>query len=279
MLVDSNGNPINKTALEKIREDKKKFTCFEHKDGIYSLFENTPSLHQNVTYLGEFTIHSNKKDFVYNGERYVSLWSMADAMKEDLEKLPHDPAVYDPNLRLSWRITLAISDYLQSIGLQPIENTNDEYAFLDPSGCIIFTVSFEVKEDDSGKGVVRRFSSNNATYGRAEFEDLDSAIAACNSLIASFTAGIVALGNETLSKMTEARANKFFEYTIKENNLSNISILVTDLKKKTIEMLERELKLLKGDEDSPKKISEKDLEKIKKEISNNVGKILKENLL
>ena len=96
-------------------------------------------------------------------------------------------------------------------------------------------------ERDTKKGSVIRYI-NDSSWQEANFTDLDSAIAACNSLLAGYFALTNAQSAEVLSKMTSSRASEVYNKTF---DVKTLTTYTTNAKEAAIKMLEEELKRLK----------------------------------
>ena len=76
----------------------------------------------------------------------------------------------------------------------------------------------------------------------AEFKDLDSAIAACNSIICRYCLGVHAKTTNILNEMTSSRCSQILNKTF---DINTLNVYTEDAKAKTIEYLEKELEKLK----------------------------------
>ena len=233
-----------KTALQVLKDNKEKFHYYRLKDGTrnmkYVLYKMEPSLHANTTYLGTFEIHKNRRDLIFNKGLYNIFDSMVADMEDYNKTLPFDSAIYDPMYRVNARIEMALSDYLKELGLD-FDWEKDLFVFRDIHGTVIFGLRFDVKEDTTN-GKVQRFNPQTDNWSEATFTDLETAVAACNSLISIYAGTLNAQTAKLLSGLTESRVKEVLDKSIDYNNFQ---IITEDAREKAIAFMEAELKRLK----------------------------------
>ena len=218
-----------------------KYRAIEHNGG-FLLYDNTrQGKRTNALYLGKIFLSTDGKKYVFNDDYYESVDTLVKAMEDYNATLPFDADVYNPIYRKNYKIECILHDYLCSIGFKHNHYPDGSYTLLDAYGQPIVLLVFDVKED-SEDGVVRRLIPNTDKWVEAKFHDVDSAIGACNSIIAAQCAIVNAQLVELLDKMTKHRVGEFIDMTFDIKSLSTYS---EDAKKKTIEQLEEELKRLK----------------------------------
>lgn len=218
-----------------------KYHAIEHNGG-FLLYDNTrQGKRTNVLYLGKIFLSTDGKKYVFNDDYYESVDTLVKAMEDYNATLPFDADVYNPIYRKNYKIECILHDYLCSLGFKHDYYPETRYALNDAYGQPIILFEFDVKED-SEDGVVRRLIHNTDKWVEAKFNDVDSAIGACNSIIAAQCAIVNAQLVELLGKMTKHRVGEFMDMTFDIKSLSTYS---EDAKKKTIEQLEEELKRLK----------------------------------
>lgn len=219
-----------------------KYHAIEHNGG-FLLYDNTrQGKRSNVLYLGKIFLSTDGKKYVFNDDYYESVDTLVKAIEDYNATLPFDADVYNPIYRKNYKIECILHDYLDSLGFKHSYSSSDTlYSLPDAYGQAIVLMKFDVKED-SEDGVVRRLIPNTGKWVEAKFNDVDSAIGACNSIIAAQCAIVNAQLVELLGKMTKHRVGEFMDMTFDIKSLSTYS---EDAKKKTIEQLEEELKRLK----------------------------------
>ena len=218
-----------------------KYRAIEHNGG-FLLYDNTrQGKRTNALYLGKIFLSTDGKEYVFNDDYYESVDTLVKAIEDYNATLPFDADVYNPIYRKNYKIECILHDYLCSLGFKHDYYPEKRYALNDAYGQPIVLLEFDVKED-SEDGVLRRLIPNTDKWVDAKFHDVDSAIGACNSIIAAQCAIVNAQLIELLDKMTKHRVGEFMDMTFDIKSLSTYS---EDAKKKTIEQLEEELKRLK----------------------------------
>lgn len=218
-------------------------------DGGYCLYDRTRYCKRaNAQYLGKFYLSSIGDKYVFRDEYYDDIKSLTEAMDKYNATLPFSPEIYDPTYRKSFQIEMALHDYLTEIGFKPVpwklnstRQHDSEYEIADAYGHKLITIIVEV-EFNSSKGMIRRLI-NTDSWQESPFIDLDSAIAACNSILAGYFSVVQAQLMNALNKLTTARAALVLDKHFDWKTLSSYS---EDATQKTIDYMEAELKRLKG---------------------------------
>lgn len=219
----------------------KRYQVIEH-DGGYILYDKEgKSNRANALYLGYFFISTDGNKFSFNGEYYDTVDTLIEAMNAHNSTLPFDAEIYNPMYRKHCMIEMALHDYLKSLGLA-WDFARRRYDIIDACGQPICNVSYDVKEDTTEGRVVRDI--RNGEWTEVPFTDLDSAIGAVNEILALYCISINATTMNVLNGLTSARTTQIFDKTF---SLSTLSVYTEDAKQKTIEHLEKELKILKGE--------------------------------
>jgi hypothetical protein len=217
-------------------------------DGGYCLYDrNKDHKRANAQYIGRFYISTNGTLYAFNNNYFSDTDSLIKAMDEYNATLPFSPEIYDPTYRKSFQIELALHDYLINIGFKQCpwkecstRQHDSQYEIADAYGHKLITIIVDV-EFDTSKGMIRRLI-NEDTWQECPFHDLDSAIAACNSILAGYFSVVQAQLMNALNKLTSARAALILDKHFDWKTLSTYS---EDATQKTIEYLEAELKRLK----------------------------------
>lgn len=237
----------DKILLDALGE---RYEVLEH-DGGYCLYDKErPAKRTKYKYIGKFYISSDKKQYAFNDKYYKDVESLVKAMDDYNATLPFDADVYCPMFKNSFRIEIALYDYLESLGFTTDCGMNStrgkRYIKDDCFGQCICDLTVWVK-DGTTEGVITR---NILTPDKSKefttdspFEDLDSAIASVNTILATYVASINAASMNILNKITHSRSALLLDTTFDVRNLSKF---VEDGRKKMIEVLEKELEQLKG---------------------------------
>lgn len=214
-------------------------------DGGYCLYDRKREHRRaNAQYIGRFYISTDEKKYVFNNDYYAEIADLIEAMDKYNATLPFSPEVYDPTYRKSAQIEMAIHDYLTNIGFEEAsdEPTYAKYKISDDYGHKLITILVKVDFDTSGGKVQRPI--NDDSWQECPFSDLDSAIAACNSILAGYFSVVQAQMANALGKLTSSRAALVLDKTFDWKTLTTYS---EDATQKAIEQMEDELKRLKGE--------------------------------
>ena len=237
----------DKIILDALGE---RYEVLEH-DGGYCLYDKQrPAKRSNAKYIGKFYISSNKKQYAFNDKYYKDVESLVKAMDDYNATLPFDADIYCPIFKNSYRIEIALYDYLDSLGFTKDRWTGGRrgtrYIKNDCYGQCICDLTVWV-EDGTTKGVITR---NIITPDKSKefttdspFDGLDSAIASVNTILATYVASINAASMNVLNKITHSRSALLLDTTFDVRNLSKF---VKDGRVKMIDVLEKELEQLKG---------------------------------
>ena len=238
----------DKILLDALGE---RYEVLEH-DGGYCLYDKErPAKRSNCKYIGKFYISSDKKQYAFNDKYYKDVESMVKAMDDCNATLPFDADIYCPIYKNSYRIEIALYDYLESLGFTMDRWTGgrhgSRYIKNDCYGQCICDLTVCV-DDGTTKGVITR---NILTPDKSKefttdspFDGLDSAIASVNTILATYVASIDAASMNILNKITHSRSALLLDTTFDVRNLSKF---VEDGRVKMIDVLEKELAELKGE--------------------------------
>ena len=232
----------DKNLLEALGE---RYFTIEH-DGGYCLYDKErPAKRSNYKYIGRFYVSSNKKQYVFNEEYYNDVESMVNAMDEYNSTLPFDIEIYCPLFKNSYRIECALHDYLSSLGFET-HFGRSSYFLYDCYGQTICELLVCVK-DGTTKGVITRYidspDKDKKLSTDSPFADLDSAIASVNTILATYVASVNSVAMNVLGKITNSRSSLLLDSTFDVRKMSKFT---EDGREKMIEVLEMELKYLKG---------------------------------
>ena len=239
------------------RKEKQLITTFGDRyvtienNGGYCLYDKEQKARRsNFKFLGKFYIATSKDKYVYNEETYSDIQSLIAAMEKYNATLPFDAELYDPTYRKHYLIECCLHDYLKSLGIimdTGIRNYGT-YNLSDCYGQNLCTLIYKVDEDTT-KGVLTRIipseNQNLMRYVEAPFNDLDSAIAAVNTMLATHCATINAQMINVLNTLTNSRSSLLLNKTFDVGKLTEYT---EDAKAKMIEEMEKQLALLKGEQ-------------------------------
>ena len=214
-------------------------------DGGYCLYDKTvPYNRANAAFLGKFYLSTNGTKYVFNDMYYDDAESLLKAMENWMSQQPFDRAVYDPTFRAHMRVFFVVADYLKELGFKRSDKMGykdeDIFELKDMYGFVLCEIMLSLKEDTTEGSLSRTI--NGSIWQEAKFTDFNSAIGACNSLLA---AHILPMNSQTatvLDKMTTSRASEVSTHFVDLKTLSHYS---GDAKAATIKRLEDELKRLK----------------------------------
>ena len=238
----------DKILLDALGE---RYEVLEH-DGGYCLYDKErPAKRTKYKYIGKFYISSDKKQYTFNDKYYKDVESLVTAMDAYNATLPFDVDIYCPMFKNSFRIEIALYDYLDSLGftedLWEDGRRGTRYIKNDCYGQCICDLTVWV-EYGTTEGVITR---NILTPDKSKefttdspFNDLDSAIASVNTILATYVASIDAAAINILNKITHSRSALLFDTTFDVRKMSKFT---EDGRKKMIEVLEKELEQLKGE--------------------------------
>jgi len=228
-------NSIIKTFTER-------YTCHEH-DGGYLLYDKEgESQRATALFKGKFYVSTDGKQFSFNDNYYKTVEELVTAMDEWAKTLPFNVEIYNPIFRSNYKIECAIHDYLKSLGFDMSwKHNTDAYILKDNYGKDICTFIVEVEEDTT-KGNIRHYVATDR-WVETPFNDLDSAIGACNMMLVSYCGVMNAQLTKLLSSLTSSRVGIMMDNTF---NMRKLTLTTEDAKQKTIKWLEEELERLKN---------------------------------
>lgn len=232
----------DKVLLDALGE---RYTVIEH-DGGYCLYDKERSAKRsNYKYIGKFYISSNKKQYAFGDKYYNDVESLVKAMDEYNSTLPFDIDIYNPLFKNSYRIEIALYDYLESLGFERVWEKESHFVKNDCFGQCICDLTVQVEEDTT-KGVIRRNIITSDEYRiqftDSPFTDLDSAVASVNTILVTYVASVDAAAMDILNKITHSRSALLLDTTFDVRTLSKFT---EDGRMKMIEVLEKELAELK----------------------------------
>lgn len=216
-------------------------------DGGYCLYDYKRECKRaKAQYLGQFYISNGRDKYVFHNERYENVQELVEAMDKYNATLPFSPEIYNPTNRKQYNVQCAITDYLTGIGFKYNNESKNSrfYSYSDVFGNYICEIELATVFDTS-KGFIRRkivTTDRKKMWQEAPFRDLESAIGAVNSVIASYLGIVQSQLMNTLKALTTSRAAIMITNTY---NVGDLAIYTEDATKQTIEYLETELKRLK----------------------------------
>ena len=241
---------IGKTAKvqqERLAAFGERYDCLSW-DGGYLLYDKTiPGKRANHKFCGRFYLSTQGScQYVFNDSYYDSPEDLLKAMDAYYSSLPFDAEIYNPINRKNYVIECAAHDYLISIGFICDKKgvRCDKYNYSDVYGQHICFLEVYTEFNTSKGKIKRKILSTDKieSWQEVEFTDLESAIGAINSLIASYLGIVQAQLMNSLRKLTSSRAAKVYTRTF---DASTLTTYTEEAKAKTIEFLESELRQLK----------------------------------
>lgn len=221
-----------------------RYLLIEHNGGYLLYDTEVRGRRANHQYKGKFYLSNSGKNYVFEEDHYATPEELVQAMEKWAEALPFDGEIYNPAYKKSYMIECALYDYLSSLGFVNDGYCGNHYVLRDAFDREICNITVEVEDNKSCGRLERLCSAVNSVYKtqEAKFTDLDSAIGACNTLLATYCAMINSSVVLMLSKMTKARVSEFYNKTF---DIKSLSSYTEDGRMKAIEQLEAELKRLK----------------------------------
>lgn len=236
----------DKILLDALGE---RYEVLEH-DGGYCLYDKErPAKRTRYKYIGKFYISSDKKQYAFNDKYYKDVESLVKAMDDYNATLPFDADIYCPIFKNSYRIEIALYDYLESLGFTTDRwialRSGTRYIKNDCFGQCICDLTVWVKGETT-EGVITRNiltpDKSKVFATESPFEDLDSAIASINVILATYVASINAAAMNILNKITHSRSALLLDTTF---DLRKMTKFTEDGREKMIKVLEKELAELK----------------------------------
>lgn len=223
--------------------------------GGYNIFDKeVPGKRTQYQFIGNFTI--KKGHYIFNDTEYTDSEELIKAMREYNNTQPFSPDINNPTLLESYRILCALEEYLTSVGFVAGDSYSrqTEYNLLDMYGDVLCSITIEMNNEDSTdtSGTIIRYKSNGS-WTESPFYDLKSAIAACNTLLATYVSTSLLIMLNTIKKLTTSRCS---ELLYKTYNIRTLSVITEDAKKQCIELIEKELTKLKEENDTERSTGE-----------------------
>lgn len=210
----------------------------------YCLYDKTQAGRQTVhPFIGKFSLTKDNKRYVFNENTYDSVDALVVAMEEYNKTLPFSIENYNPLYRKHVFIELCLNEYLIGLGFESKFRSYEAlYVLNDAYGETVCRLVVNTKDDTTEGSITRSISESR--WQEVPFTDLESAIAACNTLISVHCALVDAKMVSVLHGLTNARANVLMN---KVFDVKSLSIIASDAKAQAIAYLEEELKRLKGE--------------------------------
>ena len=231
-----NANKIRKTLLGNFPD---RYVLTDYQGGYCLYDKERKAPRSRYKYLGLIYLSIEDKGYVFEKEVYKDIKSLIDAIDKYNSNLPFDTDIYNPIYKASYRIQMAVHDYLESLNFKSDPYSSEIVYFLEDSyNQKIFTIHVWVNENCSG----RVFQTiNNNSQLECTFTDLWSAIGAINTIVGSYLIAFQSILAKPLKLLTSSRVN-ISEVGINWHTLEPYSSDVTD---KTIELLQSEIDKLK----------------------------------
>lgn len=224
-------------SKELINKFPERYHLIVNGDGYCLYDKEAHSPRSRYKYLGFITLDTNKGEFVFNDSSYKDIESLINAINEYNSTLPFDPDIYNPSFKESYRIQMATHDYLCSLGFK--SDDSDAYTLKDGFGQPVVSVFVKVNHDSKSGYVIRTLG--NSAEVECPFKDLDSAIAAINSVVGTYIISLQSTITVAINKLTGSR-QRTIEIGFVPHSLD---VYAKDITNKTIELLQSELEKLK----------------------------------
>lgn len=240
--------PIDKEQLidNLVKND---FLVIEDKDGEWGAVGSIHLHDKNID--GRRTLHPyvatiqlSKNGYFYNEQQYDDVQNLRLAIEEYIKTLPYNPENYDPSYYKQTFIELCLEDYLISLGFKSggYGKPRNYWRLLDIYENEIFGVELDFCEDKNKTDGTIVMHTNEFGYNKCSFTDLESAFGAINSIILPKILKDINIYINAIEKL-----NNFHNFkNLKEVKLT-AGLEIHDIKEKTIELLEKTLKELKGE--------------------------------
>lgn len=240
-MYQNNMKPTKKQMITAL-EDRYNIIRWE---GDYLLYDRNREARysNNGAFVAKIQLNNGK--YVFNNQVYTEAEKLIEAIDTYVETLPFNSEFYDPIYRKHVKIQLCCREYLEKLGYTHSNEliiNGDIYDYIDPlTSKPLFSIEICMDEDSTSGRVVKHIST--ARWSEIEFSDLDSAIAAINSMLAPYLMVTASIALKTLALMNNSRTEN--DITDKEVNISAFRVNTSNMRGKLIEALEKELCELK----------------------------------
>lgn len=234
---------VSRKAMMEALNDR--FYLLEMTDGI-NMYDKTK--HGTQSYNGAWVANISILNgcYVYRDKEYKTVEQLVEAVEAYNATLPFNPEYYNPTYRKNVFISLCCTDYMKELGLKRTwagSGDSDVYVYADPQDPNKNMFSIEVRTDDMKEtGKVMKWHSDSS-WSEIEFDGLDAAIAAINSMLSIDALIQASSAVKILGAMTSARYDG--EMVHKQFNTKTLQIYTTNERDHLIELLEKELENLK----------------------------------
>ena len=239
--------PIRKTKLiyNLVKND---FSFMEDKDGEWGAvgsihlydkrLDGRRTAHPYVA-----TIQLSTNGYFYNNKKYDDVENLRLAIEDYIKTLPYNFENYDPSYYKQTFVELCLIDYLISLGFKSGGYQKHSYGQIcDIYDNEILGVKLEFCEDKNKTDGRIVMHTNEFGYNKCSFTDLESGFGAINSIIIPKILTDINIYVNAIEKL-----NNFHNFkNLKEVKLA-AGLEIHDIKEKTIELLEKILKELRGE--------------------------------
>lgn len=224
-----------------IKNVPERYSCLEHDGGYIMYDKETRGKRSNSLFKGKFFISTDGSKFAFNDKYYATFDELLQAMNEWAETLPFDADIYNPIYKKNYMVECAVHDYLESLGFTMSWGHLEEfYDIKDPYGKTICSFTLKVEEDTTRGTLTHLLGADR--WVESVFTDLETAIGACNSMIAAYCGVLQGKLLILLNALTASRVTNMVD---KKFVMSTMSVYSEDATQKTIKWMEEELERLK----------------------------------
>lgn len=251
----------------KLKDIKEKFYIIGEK-GVYNLYDPNigSSKCMNHRYLG--TIHYDSSnnfvkvvnplhykqpdmEFLCYFDKKVHVDHLVIALYQFADNLPFPSEFYNPDLRISYRVMMMVTHYLETIGFKYIgRGWNCDSCMYMLDGIHPFSkknyMSLEITfDEDKTTGCIKEHVGGYS-WTECNFDGVDDAISKINSITEINLLSSATFALKTEDKLSNSR-DTLSDMTYTHIDIDTLKAYTGDMKDKAIKALEDALKVLKGD--------------------------------
>lgn len=251
----------------KLKDIKEKFYVTGEK-GVYNLYDPNigSSKCMNHRYLG--TIHYDSStnfikvvnplhykqpdmEFLYYFDKKVTVDRLVETLYTHADSLPFPSEFYNPDLRISYRVMMMVTHYVESIGFKYKGrgwNWDSHMYVLDgihpfsKKNYIPLEITFD---EDKTTGCIKEHVGQYS-WTECNFDGVDDAISKINSIVEINLLSSASFALKTEDKLSNSR-DTLSDMTCTQIDVNTLKSYTGEMKDKTIKALEDALKVLRGE--------------------------------
>jgi len=226
------------------------FSVMEDKDGEWGAVGSIHLYDKRLD--GKMTVHPyvatiqlSTNGYFYNSEKYDSVEELRIAIEQHIKTLPYYFENYDPSYYKQVFVQLCLEDYIISLGFKGggYGELRNYWKILDIYNHEILGFQLQFCEDKNKTDGEVTIHHSQFNHTSCSFTDLESGFGAINSIVIPKILTDIGINLNAIDKL-----NNFHNFkNLKEVELTMSGFTITDIKEKTIELLEKTLKELKGE--------------------------------